>query len=184
VTVRRDGDRLVVTGECDRRLGWLSIGGCRTDLRLSLPVEAQAVVSTRSGTLAATGMQGGTRLVTDRGPVRVAAQGGDLQASTLRGSIEVRDLTAATTDLRAPEGRIDVVVATPGASLAARTDGGDVVLTVPAGTYALTADTGSGGIELAEGVANDPASAARWTIGTGGGDFAARVVGAPTTPQS
>lgn len=178
VTVRRDGDRLVIEADCRRRLGPLSIGGCRTDLLLSLPDTVQAVVQTRSGTLASTSMQAGTRLTTDRGPVRVEAQAGDLQVAALRGSVEVRDLAAPTADLRAPRGRVDVTVAAPGTLLSVRTGGGDIGLTVPAGGYALTAEMGGGRIELAEGVANDPASVSAWTVRTDGGDLTVRVVGA------
>ena len=175
ITVRRDGERLLVVGTCRKRFGPLGFGTCRTDVRLSLPATVTAVVHSQSGTVAATGLRAGTRLTTDNGPVRVAAQSGDLQVSTLDGSVEVRDLSAPTADVRAPDGRIDVIVTTPGPTLALTTDGGRVQVTLPPGGYALDAETGKGRLNLAAGISNDPASSNKLVIRTGGGSFTARV---------
>jgi hypothetical protein len=177
VSVRRDGERLFVVSRCDSLLGPLAVGSCRTDVRLSLPETLPAVIHTQRGTVAATGMRVGTRLTTDRGPVRVVGQSGELQVSTLRGSVEVRDLAAATADLRARGGRIDVVVTAPGPSLSLRTDGRDIAVTLPPGSYAIDADTSGGGLTLAEGMTNDPASPNIIRVRTSGGDFVATVPG-------
>jgi Putative adhesin len=177
VSVQRDGERLLIVSDCRSILGPVAVGGCRTDVRLFLPDTLPAVAHTQRGTVAATGMRAATRLTTDRGPARVVGQSGELQVSTLAGAVEVRDLTAASTDLRTREGRIDVVVTAPGPLLSMRTGGGDIAVTLPPGSYAFDADTAGGELTLAEGISNDPASPNRIRVRTDGGDVVATVPG-------
>jgi Putative adhesin len=175
--VRRDGEQLLIVSSCDSLFGPIAVGTCRTDVRVFLPDTLPAVVHTEHGTLASTGMHSGTRLTTDSGPVRVAGHAGDLQVSTLRGSIEVRDLAGGSGDVRARGGSIDVSVSTAGALLSLRTDGGDITATLPPGSYAVDAQTDGGELRLAEGLSNDPASPYQIRVRTAGGDFTATVPG-------
>jgi hypothetical protein len=184
VSVRRDGERLLIISECTKPLRLFGVGTCRADLRLFLPATLSTVVHTQRGTVASTAMQAGIRLTTDRGPVRIAGQSGDLQVNTLEGSVEVRDLAAGTADLRARDGGINVVVSTPGSTLSLRTDGSDIVVAVPPGNYAVDANTEGGELTLAEGIANDPGSASVIRIRTAGGDFRASLPAGASPPAN
>ena len=162
---------------------------CGHDCSVSYEIEAPTGVAVRgelrSGDVGLTGV-GATDVTLTSGDIMVRGATGTVQAQSTSGDITVMDSKAAVTiqatsgDIRAmnvgggpvsarvTSGDVDVKL-TEANSVTAEANSGDVNVIVPAGSYRVGADTGSGDDRVV-GIVNDPSAKNVINVHTGSGD--------------
>jgi len=128
----------------------LSLVSCSSDIVLTVPSTAQLDVKAVRGHMAVDGIDGPMSVLSEDGDVTVRGAPPTLETRSVTGTITAR-LTA----------RPDRVLA--------RSETSDVRLTVPAGTYRLTADSTQGG-ETVTGITADAASPRELIASSGRGE--------------
>ena len=128
-SVRRDGDRLVVVGDCDG--GWLD--PCSVGFRITAPADLDVAIDTSNGRIDVDGMTGELDVETDNGAIDVGGAGAvTARAETDNGRVEL-----------AFEGTPELVVAS--------SDNGAITVRVPdAAAFAVDADSDHGAVEVDE----------------------------------
>ncbi|MEW2382946.1 DUF4097 family beta strand repeat-containing protein [Micromonospora sp. NPDC047707] len=175
-TYRVDGTELVLDTDCGPR--------CSISYEVTAPPGVAVQGETGSGDVDVS-RTGAVDVTVGSGDVRVANAGGPVRVETGSGDIEVVDVTAPVrlrassgditarrlgggVDVEANSGRVTVELATP-ASVRAHASSGDVELTVPAGSYRVRSEVGSGRAEV--GVPNVPSATLVLDVATGSGDL-------------
>jgi DUF4097 and DUF4098 domain-containing protein YvlB len=170
---------------------------CGHDCSVSYQIEAPAGVAVRgelrSGDIGLDGV-GATDLRLTSGDIMVRNAAGAVTARSTSGDISVLDgkggatieatsgnvrvvnITGGPVDAQVTSGDVEVQLTAPN-SVTARANSGDVNVMVPAGSYRVTADTGSGDHTIT-GIVDDRSAKNVINVHTGSGD--ARVVGQPT----
>jgi DUF4097 and DUF4098 domain-containing protein YvlB len=133
-SIQVDGDRLVVTGECDRR--WWN--ECSIAFVVTMPSETDVRVETDNGRVAASGLDGDVAIETDNGAIEATALGG----------------AAVVTET--DNGRIHLTFSEAPMSVRAHTDNGSISVRLPddGGRYAVDADSDNGDVDI--DVGTDP----------------------------
>lgn len=133
-SIQVDGDRLVVTGECDRR--WWN--ECSIAFVVTVPSEIDVRVETDNGRVAASGLDGDVAIETDNGAIEATALGG----------------AAVVTET--DNGRIHLTFSEAPVSVRAHADNGSITVRLPddAGRYAVDADSDNGDVDI--DVGTDP----------------------------
>ncbi|GAA0399495.1 DUF4097 family beta strand repeat-containing protein [Micromonospora gifhornensis] len=119
---------------------------------------------------------GDVRVVGAAGPVRVESGSGEIEVYDLTSTVVLRtgsgDITATRlrgeVDAQASSGNVTVELDVP-ASARAHASSGNVELRVPAGSYQIRSEAGSGSVDVS--VPNDPAAALVLDVRTGSGDI-------------
>ncbi|MFZ5480904.1 MAG: DUF4097 family beta strand repeat-containing protein [Myxococcota bacterium] len=123
---------------------------CELSLAVTLPADVSVTIATGSGDAVVEGIVG------------------DLVAESGTGDVTARGL-AGYAELKTGSG--DVCAESEGFDrIEAETGSGDIVVTVPPGVYALTAESGSGDVDVAPDVRSDGAAEAVIVAQTGSGD--------------
>ena len=140
------GGVLTVESRCDTY-----VMACYADLRISVPAGIEVTVDADSGDVdarrvAVRALHAGS----DSGDLRLRLAGrqGLVWAHTDSGDIDAVAANVRAVDAQSDTG--DVIVAAGGAPrrIVARTDSGDVIVAVPRGAYAVSADTPSGSVDF------------------------------------
>ncbi|HET6531115.1 MAG TPA: DUF4097 family beta strand repeat-containing protein [Actinoplanes sp.] len=169
---------------------------CGRDCSVSYDIEAPAGVAVRgelrSGDIGLDGV-GATDVRLTSGDIMVRNPTGAVSAKSTSGDITVLDGKAGATieatsgnvravnvggpvNARVTSGDVEVQLTAPH-SVTVRANSGDVMVTVPAGSYRLAADTSSGDEQIV-GIVDDPAATNVIDVHTGSGD--ATISGKPT----
>ena len=130
---------------------------------------AGATVDSGGGSVYAAGLRGPLRAVTENGTLMVKGLAGSLYANTSGGSVDGSGLATATATVITGGGDAWLGFESAPGTLVTSTDGGNALLAVPPGPYALTAD--SNGSDQGISVATDPAARRSITVTTGGGSL-------------
>jgi len=170
---------------------------CGHDCSVSYQIEAPAGVAVRgelrSGDIGLDGV-GATDLRLTSGDIMVRNAAGAVTARATSGDVTVLDgkagatieatsgnvravnITGGPVNAQVNSGDVEVQLTTPN-SVTARANSGDVNVLVPAGSYRVSAETGSGDSGVV-GIVNDPSAKNVITVHTGSGD--AHVAAQPT----
>jgi hypothetical protein len=130
-----------------------------------------ADLSTDTGRISATGLRA-VRLTarTANGPIALTGRADTADLSTDTGEIDATELSSRRLNARTNDGGVRIALAAPPDSVRARTDTGQIRLTLPAGqSYAITMDNESGERRIESGVHNDSRSPRRVNLRTGNG---------------
>jgi hypothetical protein len=192
-----DGEVLVI-GSCPVRNCWISYditvpAGTRVDGAIdsgSATLDGVGAVNLKSGSGDVTirGVSGRVNLDAGSGSVEVADAGDAVAVQVGSGSVTVDHARAAVTvrassgevevrggggpaDIENTSGDVSVQLTTPN-DVRAHAESGGVTVTVPRGTYHVTAVTGSGSVD--NGVTDDPAGTHLLDLHTDSGDIAVR----------
>ena len=153
---------VAVRGEL--RSGDIGLDGVgATDLRLT---SGDIMVRNASGAVTARSTSGDISVLDGKGGAKIEATSGNVRVMNVGGPV----------DAQVTSGDVEVQLAAPN-SVTARANSGDVNVMVPAGSYRVTADTGSGDHTIT-GIVDDPSAKNVINVHTGSGD--ARVSGQPT----
>ncbi|MFN8123227.1 MAG: hypothetical protein U0237_12445 [Thermoleophilia bacterium] len=128
----------------------LSLVSCSSDIVVTVPPTAQLDVKTVRGRMEVDGLDGPMRVLSEDGDVAVRGGPPTLDARSVTGTV--------TADLGARPDRVLL-----------RSETRDVRLTVPSGTYKLTADSTLGG-ETVTGITSDPAAPRELIASSGKGE--------------
>jgi hypothetical protein len=167
-SIRTEGDRLVVRGECGHLLGtW-----CSDDFVIRAP-RGVRVVADGDG-ITVRGTRGGVDLTSYGGSIDLLDVRGSMRLSSHGGGITARGLDAARVDATDYGGNIELAFAVPPDRVDASSHGGDVEVAVPDGAVSYRVDISSdGGSERTE-VRTDPDSDRVIDAGSYGGDVTVR----------
>ncbi|MDM4720282.1 DUF4097 family beta strand repeat-containing protein [Micromonospora sp. WMMA1363] len=174
-TYRIDDAELVLDTGCGPR--------CSLSYEVVAPPGVAVQGKTGSGNVDVT-RTGAVDLKVGSGDVRVAGAGGPVRVETGSGDIEVVDVATPVTlrassgditarrigavvDAETSSGQVTVELATP-ASVRAHSSSGDVELVVPAGSYQVRSEIGSGRAEL--DVPDTPTATLMLDVATGSGN--------------
>jgi len=148
-------------GQLDLGDGACPDSDCQVDFVVTVPPEVTVTVDSEGGPVAVSGVAG-ANLDSGSGPVRATQIGGPLTVSTdggsllvdgvtgaLRvdtsgGSLNARNVAAATVTAATGSGDARLVFSSAPETVSVSTDGGAATLIVPGGPYALTSETDSG----------------------------------------
>jgi hypothetical protein len=167
-SIRKEGDRLVVRGQCGHFLGtW-----CSDDFVIRVP-RGVRVVANGDG-IDVRGTRGGVDLTSHGGTIEVRDVRGPVRLSSHGGGIDARGLRARRVEATDYGGSIDLVFAVPPVRVDASSHGGDVMVAVPDGAVSYRVDTSSGGGSESTGVRTDPDSDRVIEAGSYGGDVTVR----------
>ena len=145
VTVRQEGNRVVLTSGCGIWLGVIP-GLCSTDIEVALPAETDVTVDSSAGDVSAVGLSGALRLSSGAGDVSVDDVSGAITARSSAGDVTGRHVRSARVDARSDAGDVRLTFAAEPDVVRAESSAGDVVITLPAGErlYAVEAGTSAG----------------------------------------
>lgn len=145
---------LRIVGRCDND------ERCMIDSILELPADVELVVTGGSGDISVEGTRAKIVATAEFGDISVADVGGDLELTTGSGDIEGRLLNSehVTVVTDGADGRVDLEFDARPVLVDAKTVGGDIVYTVPAGPYVIDAVSKTGvldiDVEIATGVSS------------------------------
>ncbi len=143
-----DGGVFYVEGSCPKLKPT-----CRVDVDLTVPEDVAVFIDTQSGDVFAQGSLA------------------SLSASTNSGDVVGDELASPSVDVRAEAGELDVDLVDDVESVSLETGSGDVVLSVPAGSYSIHTESTSGDVDLDRvDLIDDPSSPRLITARTGRGD--------------
>lgn len=127
-SIEVDGDRVVVTGDCDSR--WWDT--CSVGFVITVPSETDVDVTTSNGRVEASGVDGDVTIETDNGAIEATALGG--------GHV------VASTD----NGRIRLTFDDAPGSVSAHTDNGSISIRLPddGNRYSVDADNDNGTVDV------------------------------------
>jgi hypothetical protein len=134
--ISRDGNRLLVTGRCDRE--WHE--ECSVNFRIVVPSEVDVSA------------------ITDNGRVRLDDLAGAIEVETDNGRIEGDAIAAGRVIARTDNGAVELAFSAPPGDVRVRTDNGRIDLSVPTSEagYAIDAETDNGDVDV--DVPTDPSS--------------------------
>ena len=181
---RVNGATLQITGNCP----WFAFGRCGVTYELVVPADLIADVKASSGDVIIEGLIGDIVVRASSGDIELRSIVGSIDAKASSGDIVLDDvsgdviarsssgdviadrLTAASVQIQASSGDIEVALESSPDRIDVEASSGDVTVTVPDdGTaYAVTGETSSGDREIA--VATDPSSPHHARIHTSSGD--------------
>ncbi len=140
--IGRRGDAFAVAADC---ITWLS-PGCGAEVTVEVPDGVPVEVTTTSGSVEVRDLGTDVLVTSADGDVEVSGTLATVSVTTGSGSVEVRDLEAAELKVRTADGDVDAELAEQPYALAARSDGGDVRVTVPGGdrTYQVSVESKGG----------------------------------------
>lgn len=194
-TDHRDGSVLVVTTKCGRNCGVdytitmpagvrvsgrngsgdINLRGVST---VSVDVgsgnvivhEASGAVVTKtgSGDIELADVKADLTATTGSGNVKLSRIGGTVVAGTSSGDVNATDLNGPQTTVRTGSGNVTLALGKP-QGVFAESSSGDVKVTVPTGSYKVTAKTGSG--DTAVHIPTDPAGTYLLDLHTGSGNI-------------
>lgn len=143
VELRREGDRLVIDGDCGF---WDDIGpgGCSTSFEIYVPRDTRIDATTASGDMRVTGARADTRLKTSSGDVRADDVAAPLSLQSSSGDIDVVGFGGREAFTRTSSGDVTVRAEVVPERIEARTSSGDVTVAVPDAIYDVEANTSSG----------------------------------------
>lgn len=143
---------------------------CEVDLTITVPAGTAVTSTTETGDTALTGLTGPVSARTDTGEIRLSGLGGQVTAATEVGSVTAHSLTSGTVTVTVETGDIALGFAADPQAVMARTNTGDVTVTVPRSStgYQVTADTDSGDRRV--GVTQDQSGSRTIQAHTGDGD--------------
>lgn len=150
-TIDRDGNRLLVSGDCDS--SWRK--RCSVGFRITVPRSVDVEISTDNGRIELTSVAGDVVMKTDNGSIQAETlDATDVHARTDNGRIEL-SFTAAPdrVDARTDNGRIEVEVPAvdSGYDVDAGSDNGDVDIDVPEradSPRSISAHTDNGAVRI------------------------------------
>lgn len=169
-SIWRNGDELFVRGTCDHFLATF----CGVDVVIRVPHSVVALV--RGDDVTVEGLQAGADLASEgggisvrrvAGPLRLRSQGGDVDATRLRGG---------TVDVRSDGGGISLSFAAPPRHVAARSSGGGILVVLPDRPVAYRVDATAAGGSTDAPVRTDPTSSRVIRAESSGGDVTVRYV--------
>jgi hypothetical protein len=175
-TYRIEGTTLIVDTDCGRRCSvsydisapeGVAVRGSNGSGDMTLTGVSRADVSVGSGSILVTGATGTVRAQTGSGDVTVTDAAGAVSMRTGSGTVVGRGLGGDVT-AQTGSGDITLALSTPH-SVWAQASSGSVDLSVPAGSYRVKSDTGSGDRDI--GVSDDPSSPIVLELRTGSGDI-------------
>ncbi|HEX5304111.1 MAG TPA: hypothetical protein VFW50_44670 [Streptosporangiaceae bacterium] len=157
---------------------------CDVDFTVTVPSSVSVTVATQGGPAVVSGVArasvdsaGGPAGIADiAGPLTVSTGGspltinrvaGPLRVGTEGGMLSARGITASTASVDTGGGPAQIVFSAVPRAVQVGTEGVPVIVRVPGGPYALTADS-DGGPEII-GIATDPAARLSLRITSGGG---------------
>lgn len=167
----RDGSRLVLSLTCPVAV----VRRCSFDGTIAVPDRMALQASTRSGSIAASGLTGAASLHTDSGDIRLAGLAGDLEAASHSGAISGTGLRAAHAVADVDSGPISLRFTTAPRQVGATSRSGSIVVSVPRRTYRVSTHTLSGSSTV--DVPTDTSSPDAITASTYSGDV--RIVASP-----
>ncbi len=132
---------------------------CNTDFTVTLPADVPVRVDASNGNVDASGLRGGIDLDTDNGHVEIADVSGAIRITNDNGRIVGRRIGVANVDASTHNGRIVLAFSEPPDSVYARSRNGRIEVSVPddAVAYRVNLATDNGSQNI--GVRTDPASA-------------------------
>ncbi|NMO55955.1 DUF4097 domain-containing protein [Actinoplanes sp. TBRC 11911] len=173
---RMDGSSLVLDTSCGRN--------CSVSYEITAPANVAVSGELRSGNILLTGVgttdlqltSGDVTVREPTGPVKVRGTSGDIRVLDAKSTVTVQTTSgdiealnaAGAVDLKVTSGDINAELSAPN-PVRAQTTSGDVNVRVPAGSYRVSTDTGSGD-EALVGITNDPAAKNTIDVRTGSGD--------------
>ena len=142
-----NGDRLLVTGECDGR----RIDDCTVGFIVTVPSDFEVDIETHNGRVSVADLDGGVRVETDNG------------------AIDAERIGAARVDTHTDNGRIRLTFDDSPISVAATTDNGAIAVRLPdfGVDYSVDADSDNGRVDI--DVRTDPAADHQVTARTDNG---------------
>jgi hypothetical protein len=144
--------------------------GCGVDYRLRVPAGADVRVTSDSGDIRVGGLTGALVLSTGSGNVNVSDPHGALTLRTGSGDVNATGIASTRVSARTGSGDVRLYFDAAPQEVTVHTGSGNATALVPGhGTYRVTTDTGSGGVQVR--VANDPAAAATISMDTGSGNI-------------
>jgi hypothetical protein len=169
-SAKLEGTTLVVTGSCREKSG-ISLFRCDVDLELALPPGTVVRLESDTGDLRVSGAFAGVDVTSSTGDVDVRGTRGPVRVRTNTGDIRGAALEGTAADVETHTGDVRLTFSNRPEVVSARTDTGDVTVTVPddAKPYAVAADTDVGDVRV--DVPNVPGSAQRMTVETDTGDI-------------
>jgi hypothetical protein len=166
VDVGYDGGRLRLDGHCSEFELWGSDAGCAVSFRLEVPRDTTVRLTASSGDVRTAGLRGAADLRTKSGDVHAVGALGTLHLETISGDVHA-DSSASEIDASTTSGDVRVRARNP-TRVKAHTVSGDVHVSVPDLTYAVTAHEGSGDDHVE--VRTDPDAPRRIEATTTSGD--------------
>jgi DUF4097 and DUF4098 domain-containing protein YvlB len=166
---RLEGTTLVVDGNCDRQ--GFSLFNCDVDLDLALPPGTVVQIESDTGDMRVSGAFAGVDVTSSTGDVDVRDTRGPVRVRTNTGDIRGAALGGTEADVETHTGDVRLTFGTRPEAVSARTDTGDVTVTVPddAQPYAVATSTDVGDVRVE--VPNVPGSAQRLNVETDTGDI-------------
>ncbi len=143
--------------------------GCSVNYIVQMRGDVALEVTTESGSIAVSEINGDVLLQSQTGPITLSAVSGSAVATTEEAAIIATRMESALAEFRAGEGDIDVTFDEPVEALVVETGRGDVTAQLPDGAYAITTDTADGAVDLT--FESDPASDKTVSLTTGEGDI-------------
>ncbi|MDQ7903611.1 DUF4097 family beta strand repeat-containing protein [Phytohabitans sp. ZYX-F-186] len=163
------GDTLTITGRCPGTGLKFGLGSdCTLDYVLRVPPGVALDLRTEAGSVRVSDLTGEVRLTASAGDITAEHVSGPLYARADSGKITGVGLRSDTTDVEIDSGDVDLTYAEVPPTVSAVASAGDVVIHLPSGAYAVTADAASGD-ERVE-VTTDPGAPSSVTARTSAGD--------------
>ena len=164
----------------------VSVTGRLNSGDISLSGVGSADVAVTSGDIAIDGATGTVKAMSTSGTVSAANTHGPVTLQATSGDLRGTNLAGGPVKVRVTSGDVDLGVAVA-TSVTAETASGDVHVSVPAGSYRVRAQIGSGNTHI-DGVTNDPSATNILDLHAGSGDVTVTAgapggPAAPATPQ-
>lgn len=161
---------LVVKGRCAA----VVFARCSVDVTVGVPPKVPVTVSSGSGDVHVSLLDGPVTVSSGAGDVSVEGTVGPLDLDSGAGDIDVTEVDATTVKAHSGAGDVSLQFRTAPQNIDAESGAGDITVTVPddGTTYRLDVDTGAGDQNV--GIASDPASEHRLRAHSGAGDVTVR----------
>lgn len=142
VDFREEGSKLYVSANCN------GIVPCRADIELSMPAGAILRADGEEADITAEGLKGKIFATTATGDIALDNVSGALDLTVRDGTIIGTDLLSTSAIASTEKGKIDLVFLAPLWNVDASTVRGDIKLTMPKLDYMVSAETGSGTVDI------------------------------------
>lgn len=144
VSVRRDGDVLVVEGRCGRV--WLTGSWCSTAVTLTVPADVRVTVHSGAGSVHLGALTGPIDVSTGAGDVTLTGTAGVVVVDAGAGNVRGVGLAGTSVDASSGAGEVRLAFVRPPSNVRAESGAGSVAVVLPDGetVYRVDADSGAG----------------------------------------
>lgn len=137
------GDTLHVSADCPD-----GVGGCEAGLRMEVPRDVSAVITTKSGNVKIGDVSGDLEVSVEDGSVSLFGVGGHARIEVVNGNVAGMDLLRGNVWGSTENGNVGLHFLEEPSEVAADTVRGNVDVTVPDGKYDIFADSVEGNVDV------------------------------------